>query len=637
MKLDENQNKENLASALKAMIADDNLEINFVNNIESNFFVLGEGLIANKKINLPKFLDEVNSSNYLRDENNKKDYLVNKFNKQVSSTSFAKISQNNFQDNRAIYDLAACYKLFHEVDNYLANNAIRDFLNNFEKIRIISLMKNSYFGASKNILEKIEKDIFNAQDNLELILLQEVFAEKIGNNTKTYIDEISKTIDIKILEKIKNLIKNIDNQKYFAKEVIEVFEQLTISQEQQKKQSKSLKKNQEQQNQENLEAKEGENFQQEIFKKSQEKQENSEQEQNLSEQFQKDEIENHGENNDISQDIKSLKLSQDISKKEVNFSSNQKYEINKIQFFNSYKVFSSKYDEIVFPQKLISKEDLLKLRFQLDVHLEKISKISNKVTAKLKRKLLAKKDDKTNFDQNEGILDRKKLVNLVLNEQMTNIWVNKKTNQYQETALTILLDNSGSMRGRPIIMSALACEMIVGILEKFQIKTEIIGFTTADWKGGRVKKIWEMEGKPRNPGRLNELRHIIYKSFNQSFKKSKVNLGLMLKEGLLKENIDGEALLFARARLLKQSQKRKIIMVISDGTPVDDSTALANDEDILSHHLRRVIANIEKEKKIEITAIGIGHIVGDFYKNSITIKSLDELGDVMIEKLFEIF
>lgn len=636
MKLDENQNKENLASALKAMIADENLEINFVNNIESNFFSLGENLIANRKINLPKLL-EVNNSNYLRDANNKKDYLANKFNKQISSTSFSTISQNNFQDNRAIYDLVACYKLFHETENYLSGSSARDFLNSFEKIRVISLMKNNYFGASKNILEKIEKDIFNAQNNLELILLQEVFAEKIGNNTKTYIDEISKTIDIKILEKIKNLIKNIDNQKYFAKEVIEVFNQLTISQEQQKRQSKNHKQNQEQQNQENLEAKEGENFQQEISKQNQVKQESAEQEQNLSEQFQKDEIENQGENNEITQDIKSLKLSQEISKQEVNFSSNQKYEIDKIQFSNPYKIFSSKYDEIVFPQKLTNKEDLLKLRFQLDIHLAKISKISNKVTTKLKRKLLARKDDTTNFDQNEGILDRKKLVNLVLNEQMPNIWINKKNNQYQETALTILLDNSGSMRGRPIIMSALACEMIVEILEKFQIKTEIIGFTTADWKGGRVKKIWEIEGKPRNPGRLNELRHIIYKSFNQSFKKSKINLGLMLKEGLLKENIDGEALLFARARLLKQSQKRKIIMVISDGTPVDDSTALANDEDILSHHLRRVITNIEKEKKIEITAIGIGHIVGDFYKNSITIKSLDELGDVMIEKLFELF
>ena len=621
------------------MIADENLEINF-SNIDNNFFSLDDSLIANNKINLPKILDdvEVNKANYLLQNNNvTKDYLEGKFDNQISPTSFATINQNNSRNNRAIYDLVACYKLFHQIKKTSLRNSAQDFLNNFEKVRVISLMKESYFGASKNILAKIEQDLVSANNSLELILLHEVFGKDIADNTKDYVDKISKTIDVKILKNIKNLSRNLGNQSDFSKDVIEIFEQLTVFQEKQKEQSESSenKKNQEQQNQENIEEKESENFQQEIGENNQE---SPDQLQNLSEQIQEQNNENQDDKTQIdNNDIKSLKLSQNIAEQEVEISSNKKYEIDKIEFVNPYKVFTAKYDEVLLPQKLISKEDLLKLRYQLDLHLEKIGKISNKVTAKLKRKLLAKKDDVTNFDQNEGILDRKKLVNLVLNVQAPNIWINRKTNQYQETALTILLDNSGSMRGRPIVMSALACEMIVEILEKFQIKTEIIGFTTADWKGGRAKKMWEISGKPRNPGRLNELRHIIYKGFNQSFKKSKVNLGLMLKEGLLKENIDGEALLFARSRILKQSQKRKIIMVISDGTPVDDSTSLANDEDILSHHLKHVISNIEKEKQIEITAIGIGHIVGDFYKNSITIKSLDDLGSVMIEKLFELF
>jgi cobaltochelatase CobT len=237
------------------------------------------------------------------------------------------------------------------------------------------------------------------------------------------------------------------------------------------------------------------------------------------------------------------------------------------------------------------------------------------------------------YDASRGILDRKKIVRIVTSPQNDDIWVNNKSYDYHDTCLTILLDNSGSMRGQPILMSALACEIIAEILEKFSIKTEIIGFTTADWKGGRVKKLWESSGRSPNPGRLNELRHIIYKHFNQNFKKAKTNLGLMLKEGILKENIDGEALLFARSRLMQQSEKRKILMVISDGTPVDDSTNSANDHDILIDHLHHVIKKIEKGKKIEIVGVGIGHATDEFYRNSTMIRSLDELGDAMISKI----
>jgi cobaltochelatase CobT len=255
---------------------------------------------------------------------------------------------------------------------------------------------------------------------------------------------------------------------------------------------------------------------------------------------------------------------------------------------------------------------------------------------KLQRKLLSKKNNYFDRDSSGGVLNRKKFANLVISPLTEDIWINLRSHEYNDTALTILLDNSGSMRGNPIVMSAMACEIIAEILEKFAIKTEIIGFTTADWRGGRVKKQWEMSGREKNPGRLNEIRHIIYKSFNQSFKKSKINLALMLKEGILKENIDGEALLFARSRLMQQNENRKILMVIYDGTPVDESTAHANEGDILSVHLRLVINSIEKQGKIEIIGIGIGHSTDDFYKNSITIKSLEDLGDVMIDKLINV-
>ena len=309
---------------------------------------------------------------------------------------------------------------------------------------------------------------------------------------------------------------------------------------------------------------------------------------------------------------------------------------DKIEFKKAYKIYTTKFDEVVFPQKLTSKQELKTLRDQLDLRLVKLATTSKKMTLKLKRKLLSKRDFLLEFDSSRGILDRKKLTRLVTNPLSDDVWVNSKNHQYQDTALTILLDNSGSMRGQPIVMAALACEIIAEILEKFSVKTEIIGFTTSDWKGGRARKLWESSGRPSNPGRLNELRHVIYKHFNQKFKKAKTNLGLMLKEGVLKENIDGEALLFARSRLMQQSEKRKILLVISDGTPVDDSTNSANDKDILTEHLHHVIKKIEKSRRVEIVGIGIGHSTDDFYRNSTAIKSPEELGDVMIEKVVDL-
>jgi cobaltochelatase CobT len=253
---------------------------------------------------------------------------------------------------------------------------------------------------------------------------------------------------------------------------------------------------------------------------------------------------------------------------------------------------------------------------------------------KLKKKLLAKKYLPLEYSQSEGVLNRKKLTQIILEPSSPDIWQNFKLHDYQDAIVAILIDNSGSMRGSPIIMSALASEIIAATLEKFSIKSEILGFTTSDWRGGKSRKLWESLGSKGNPGRLNDLRHIVYKSANQNFKKSKINLGLMLKDGILKENIDSEALLWAKSRLMQCKQTRKILIVISDGAPIDDSTTTNNNnENILTDHLSKVISKIEKQSKIELVGIGIGHDVGQFYKNSIVIKNPDELGDVMIEKI----
>ncbi len=447
--------------------------------------------------------------------------------------------------------------------------------------------------------------------NLSLLLLDYFFSDWILPKMRAAISDLKKITDKKILSQIQNLGKKISNQREFVWEIEKLFEML-------RKEKELLKKRKEK------------GVEQEIGEKKHGVVDHGEQ---IPKQVQDDILPLQGDVSSPQGDAHEIKHHPKPVSGSV-FGSNNF--TDEIEFKNPYKIYSSHFDEIIFPQKLVAKNELDMLRDQLDLRLAKLSSISRKMSLKLKKKLLSKRDSFLEFDSSRGILDRKKLTRLILDPMQNDVWINSKVHEYQDIALTILLDNSGSMRGNPIVMSALACEIIAQILEKFFVKTEIIGFTTADWRGGRVRKLWESARRPKNPGRLNELRHIIYKHFNQRFGKARVNLGLMLKEGIIKENIDGEALLFARSRLMQQSEKRKILLVISDGTPVDDSTLSANDNDILSDHLHHVVNKIEKSGKIEIVAIGIGHSAGEFYRNSITIKNSDELGDVMIEKITQL-
>lgn len=597
--------KEYLTSTIHALLADNSLQIEFDQNQKSNFFLLNQNIISEeKKVILPQIQLEESQ----KEEDSPRD------------SGFGIISF------RSLSDLASCYLLFHDQEIHQKKNRSDEeqiFFDGFEKIRVIAEVKNSYLGIVKNILEKIETDIDKSEISqiqaMPLILLNEVFAEKIGQKIAKKILQLEKNLSKKLLQEIKNLTKNISDQEAFMQDVARVLEIIKKEQSASEENEKAENPNDQSQklaeellnfNQENIDAKNEENSPSAI-----------EEEKPQSEK-QQEETADLKENNDQGNfPIRLEKLG---------------FTEEKIEYKNPYKIFSSKFDEVIFPQKLISKNELENLRDQLDLRLAKLSVISKKMTLKLKRKLLSKKNLPLEFDSNRGILNRKKLSRLVIDPFLEDIYINQKTHEYQDTALTILLDNSGSMRGNPIVMSALACEIIASILEKFSVKTEIIGFTTADWKGGRVRKLWENVGTPKNPGRLNELRHIIYKQFSQNFKKAKINLGLMLKEGALKENIDGEALLFARSRLMQQDQYRKILLVISDGTPVDDSTVSANDSNILSDHLRHVINKIEKQSKIEIVGIGIGHTTEEFYKNSITIRNSDELGDAMIEKISQL-
>ena len=302
-----------------------------------------------------------------------------------------------------------------------------------------------------------------------------------------------------------------------------------------------------------------------------------------------------------------------------------------------YKIFTSQFDEITMAENLESKEEIIKLRKSLDQQLVSFQDLITKLANKLQRQLLAKQNRAWEFNLEEGLLDSSKLTRIIMDPYNSLSFKKEKDLDFKDTVVTLLIDNSGSMRGRPITIAAICADILSRTLERCSVKVEILGFTTKNWKGGKSREEWNKNNKPKNPGRLNDLRHIIYKSADIHWRQSKRNLGLMLKEGLLKENIDGEAISWAFNRLKKRKEERKILMVISDGAPVDDSTLSVNSGNFLEKHLKKVVKFIESKSEIEILAIGIGHDVSRYYNKAIKITDVQELGDVMIGQLSGLF
>ena len=316
---------------------------------------------------------------------------------------------------------------------------------------------------------------------------------------------------------------------------------------------------------------------------------------------------------------------------------------NIIQKFNTgisdkdYKIFTNEFDEIAKAETLENQEEILILRKNLDQQLTNFQNLITKLANKLQRQLLAKQKRSWDFDLEEGLLDSSKLPRVIIDPYNSLSFKKEKDLEFKDTIVTLLIDNSGSMRGRPITIAAICADILSRTLERCSVKVEILGFTTKNWKGGKSREEWNKRGKPKLPGRLNDLRHIIYKSADTHWRQSKKNLGLMLKEGLLKENIDGEAITWAFNRLNKKKEERKILMVISDGAPVDDSTLSVNSGDFLEKHLKKIVKFIENTSEIEILAIGIGHDVSRYYQKAIKITDVQELGDVMISQLSGLF
>ncbi|HEX8486133.1 cobaltochelatase subunit CobT [Sphingomonas sp.] len=302
-----------------------------------------------------------------------------------------------------------------------------------------------------------------------------------------------------------------------------------------------------------------------------------------------------------------------------------------------YKPWTTQFDEVVAATELCDADELVRLRGYLDQQLVHLQSAVSKLANRLQRRLMAQQNRSWDFDQEEGILDAARLARVVVNPTLSLSYKVERETDFRDTVVTLLIDNSGSMRGRPISIAAISADILARTLERCGVKTEILGFTTRAWKGGQSRETWLAAGRPPQPGRLNDIRHIVYKKADEPWRRARQNLGLMMREGLLKENIDGEALLWAHSRLIARPEERRILMVISDGAPVDDSTLSVNSGSYLERHLRQVIAWIEGKSPVELVAIGIGHDVTRYYARAVTIMDAEQLAGAIVEQLAALF
>ncbi len=479
-------------------------------------------------------------------------------------------------------------------------------------------------GVSKNInenyIQKINlkrKDQLKSKDDVsvteafELYMLKNFLKINLNNLSDKILSFWEKDFNNSFKNQIEFLIKNTEKQELYNSKFSEILEKMDILEsENEEKNSEENEDNVENNNQQN----------------SEKEQENNKEEENQS-----------GIEGDYNLDEYS------IDEQIVDTSSESQTKEKVIQKMNAssvdknYTIYSNQFDEIARAEKLETEEEIVKLRKNLDQQLVTFQDLITKLANKLQRQLLAKQNRSWEFDLEEGLLDSSKLPRIIMDPYNSLSFKKEKELDFKDTVVTLLIDNSGSMRGRPITIAALCADILSRTLERCSVKVEILGFTTKNWKGGKSREEWNKNNKPKNPGRLNDLRHIIYKSADTHWRISKKNIGLMLKEGLLKENIDGEAIMWAYNRIKKRKEERKILMVISDGAPVDDSTLSVNSGDFLEKHLKKTVKFIEEKSDIEILAIGIGHDVSRYYKKAIKIADVQELGDVMISQLSGLF
>ena len=542
-------------------------------------------------------------------------------------------SKNDFIKARAESDSLALKKKFSNDEIYKknlpTNSSCKTLYSIAEKIRYETLGSKMLKGIKKNLRDNYDqiiklkrKDQLKTKEDVpiieafELYMLKKFHGVKLNSLTNNMLNFWENDFNQAIEKHIEFLKKNVESQNKFSSKFSEILKEMDIFQ-----------------NDENEETKE------ENQDDGQNNPSNDDQENNDEDKKEQNKDEETEASLDSDYDIDEYRLDEQLVDTNSDQQSNeqviQKQNINDLSL--EYKIFTSQFDEITKAENLENSDDAFKLRKTLDQQLIGFQDVITKLANKLQRQLLAKQNRAWEFDLEEGLLDSSKLPRIIMDPYNSLSFKKEKDLDFKDTVVTLLIDNSGSMRGRPITIAAICADILSRTLERCSVKVEILGFTTKNWKGGKSREFWNKEGKPKKPGRLNDLRHIIYKGADTHWRQCKNNLGLMLKEGLLKENIDGEAISWAFNRLKKRKEERKILMVISDGAPVDDSTLSVNSGDFLEKHLKKIVKFIEEKTETEILAIGIGHDVSRYYSRAIKITDVNELGDVMISQLSELF
>ena len=533
---------------------------------------------------------------------------------------------------RAETDSSALKKKFSDDliyrKNLPNNSSYRSLYNIAEKIRYEVLGGQMLKGIEKNfnenysqIINRKRKDQLKTKEDVpvaeafELYMLKNFHKIKLNTLTSRMLNFWEKDFENCIEKHKEFLMNNLEDQNIYSSKFSQILEEMDIFQSDEDNEKEEENQDQGQDNPSNND---------QNSDKEDNKDENNDQETQAS--------------LDADYSIDEFNLDEKLNEVESDDQNSEQIVKKNIDNVNlDYKIFTTQYDEIIKAENLENADEAIKLRKSLDQQLIGFQDVITKLANKLQRQLLAKQNRAWEFDLEEGLLDSSKLPRIIMDPYNSLSFKKEKDLDFKDTVVTLLIDNSGSMRGRPITIAAICADILSRTLERCSVKVEILGFTTKNWKGGQSRELWTKNSKPKTPGRLNDLRHIIYKGADTHWRQAKNNLGLMLKEGLLKENIDGEAISWAYNRIKKRKEERKILMIISDGAPVDDSTLSVNSGDFLEKHLKKIVKFIENKSDIEVLAIGIGHDVTRYYDKAIKITDVNELGDVMISQLSSLF
>ena len=542
-------------------------------------------------------------------------------------------TKSDFIKARAESDSSALKKKFSNntiyQKNLPSNSSCKSLYSIAEKIRYELLGAKILKGIEKNFKENYDqiiklkrkeqlksKEDVPVTEAFELYMIKKFHGIKLNSLTDNMLYFWEKDFDLAIEKHIQYLKENLEFQNKYSSKFSEILQEMEIFKGEDQDETRE-------ENQEN----------------EQDNQSNDDQESDTEDKKDQNKEEEIEASLGSDYDIDEYKLDEQLVDTDSDHQNNeqiiQKKNINNINI--DYKIFTHQFDEITKAENLENFDESKKLRKTLDQQLIGFQDLITKLANKLQRQLLATQNRAWEFDLEEGLLDSSKLPRIIMDPYNSLSFKKEKDLDFKDTVVTLLIDNSGSMRGRPITIAAICADILSRTLERCSVKVEILGFTTRNWKGGKSRELWNKNGKPKSPGRLNDLRHIIYKSADTHWRQCKNNLGLMLKEGLLKENIDGEAISWAYNRLKKRKEERKILMVISDGAPVDDSTLSVNSGDFLEKHLKKMVKFIEDKTDIEILAIGIGHDVSRYYNRAIKVTDVNELGDVMVSQLSSLF